>query len=122
MDVTFEIRSEELVAEGTASQPVTLAQSSIVECLGTTFDEEFLWSATPTGTGVLDFGDLGSVTIEFESVIVASNDAAAWPRLCGEWAGTYAGASGSLTSATGTFTAIFPALHGGETYVVTFDS
>lgn len=121
LDIKFRFRSDEYSAEGTATQNVKLVQGAVVECVGRTYDEEFLWSATPTGTGVLDFGDSGSVTIEFEAVAVASIDAASWPKQCWEWNGTYTGASGNLVTATGRFTVSIPGQHSDEPYLITFD-
>ncbi len=122
LDISFRFRSDQYSAEGKVTHELELVQGAVVECNGRTYDEEFLWSAISPGTGELDFGDSGSVTIEFEAVAVASIDAAAWPKQCWEWNGTYTGASGNLATATGTFTAVIPGQHSGEPYVITFDS
>ena len=131
LDSSIRLDSEQLSATGTASQvaqAVEMVQGVVVECAGTTYDEEFLWSATPQGTGELDFGDLGSVTIEFDAVLVTSSNLAGRvtgpfaPRVCGEWSGTYAGASGDLADTSGTFTVFFSMSSRAIGPVWTFDS
>ena len=89
-------------------------QGVVVECLGKTYDEEFLWVAMSRGTGELDFGDSGSITLEFDTVSVAAA-ATLSPRVCHEMSGTYTGASGDLANVTGTFTS-------GVSSLWTFDS
>ena len=132
LDSTIRLEGAQLSAEGTASQEVEaveMVQGAVVECLGTTYDESFLWSATQQGSGELVFGESGSVTIEFDAVIVTSthmrglsSGRGAGSRVCGEWNGTYIGISGALTDAVGTFTAIFPGTSHSSNQVWTFDS
>jgi hypothetical protein len=77
----------------------------------------------------LDFGESGSVTIEFDAVVVTSSHMSglssgrgAGSRVCGQWSGTYIGASGALADAAGTFTAIFPGTSHSSNQVWIFDS
>ncbi len=119
LDTRVRLSSEQFLAEGTMSVVEERAQGVVVECLGKTYDEESFWVAMSRGTGELDFGDSGSLTIEFDAVSVAST-ATALPRVCHELSGTYTGASGDLADVTGTFNARMPASSGGATW--TFDS
>ncbi len=118
LDTRFQLSDEQFFAEGTMSVVEERAQGVVVECLGKTYDEEFFWVAMSRGTGELDFGDSGSVTIEFDAVSVASTQTAS-PRVCHELSGTYTGASGDLADALGTFNATL-GQSGGATW--TFDS
>ena len=118
LDTSFQLRSEQFFAEGTMSVVEERVQGVVVECLGETYDEEFFWVAMSRGTGELDFGDSGSVTIEFDAVSVAATETAS-PRVCHELSGTYTGASGDLADALGTFNATL-GQSGGAT--LTFDS
>ena len=131
LDSNIRLDSEQLSAAGTANQvanAVEMTQGGVVECAGTTYDEAFLWSATPHGAGELDFGDPGSITIQFDSVLVTSSNMAERatgpfnPRVCAQWSGTYTGASGNLADASGTFTAIFAVASGVIYPTWTFDS
>ena len=114
LDTRFQLRDDQFFAEGTMSVFEERVQGVVVECLGKTYDEEFLWVAMSRGTGELDFGDSGSITLEFDTVSVAAH-ATATPRVCHEVSGTYTGASGDLANVTGTFTS-------GVSPLWTFDS
>jgi len=130
LDSSIRFDDEQFPAEGSASHVVALVQDTVVECLGTTYDAEFLWlwAATTRGAGELDFGDSGSVTIEFDAVWVTSSQTAGLgtgpgqPRVCAEWTGTYTGASGDLADASGTFTTAFPGASQAQAPTWTFDS
>ena len=130
LDTSIQFENEQLSAEGMASQVVEQVQGTAVECLGTTYDDQFvfLWSAPTQGTGELDFGDSGSVTIEFDAVWVTSSETSGLgtgpgqPRVCAEWSGTYTGASGNLADASGTFTTAFPGASQAGAPGWTFDS
>ena len=132
-DSTVRLDSEQLSVEGKVSQDVVAAemlQGVVVDCLNTTFDEAFLWSATPPGVGEMNFGDSGSITFEFDAVVVTSRHMGGLglakgssQRVCGEWSGTYAGASGALADAAGTFTAeFFGSAHDSTGTLWTFDA
>ncbi len=114
LDSSFQLRDEQFFAQGTMSVVEERVQGVAVECLGKTYDEEFLWVAMSRGTGELDFGDSGSITLEFDTVSVAAA-ATLSPRVCHEMSGTYTGASGDLANVTGTFTS-------GASPLWTFDS
>ena len=126
LDSTIRLEDGLLSAAGTLSQDVeavNMVQGAVVECSGKTYDEPFLWSATPHGSGELVFGESGSVIFEFDAVIVTpthmrglGSGAAASSRVCGEWNGTYAGTSGALADAVGTFTVIFPQASDSQTW------
>lgn len=116
VDNSYRLSSEQFSAEGTASLIEKRVRNVAVECMGERYDNEFVWTAMSRGTGELDFGDSGSMTLEFNAVSVASTETG-MGTVCAEVNGTYTGASGDLANATGTFTYGYPP---GNTW--TFDS
>jgi len=132
LDTTIQLGGGEMSAEGSISQVVLeaeMVQGATVECSGTTYTEEFLWSATPPGTGELALGDAGSIAIEFDSVVITSSHmnglgtgTEGSGRLCAQWTGTYTGTSGELAATSGSFTATFAATSQGQVPTLIFDS